>query len=288
MKSLTIITAAVALSPSTVLAIVCNADNVLRALRGNSAKASPFCSTYTLPPPNQPLPTYVSAYPASRVSSACSCFITTISTTLKTSTTSKSSTLSSSTSKSTTTSSTTSSTTTTTSDEPTPTPYYCEGDAITNGDFHLGPNGKPDPWVFTPATSGGGQSTSTSYSEGSAVLSVNNGQTGGYGGTYIAQSIPGLCYGVLFNLTYTSQLNIYGGQPYRACSVYYSLDSIGQLVHIGPPSGDIPPFQMETRSYQFEYYGNGRPDTLTISLSCNAPGGSYVIDDVHLIGYNHE
>ena len=154
MKTITI-AALLALAPSTALTAVCNADNVLRALRGHSAQASPFCSTYTLPPPNQPLPTYVSTYPASRVSSACSCLITTSSVTSTTSSTTSST-------------STSTSTSTTTSVTPTPTPYYCETDAITNGDFKLLANGKPDPWVFAPATSSNGQSTSTGYGDGYA------------------------------------------------------------------------------------------------------------------------
>ncbi|KAL8721022.1 MAG: hypothetical protein Q9181_007798 [Wetmoreana brouardii] len=284
MKTITI-TALLALAPSAALAIVCNADNVLRALRANSAKASPFCSTYTLPPPNQPLPTYVSAYPASRVSSACSCFITPGPTTLATTTTSLSTTPTSST------------TSTTTSTTPTQTPpgQDCKGDYIRNGDFQTLTNGKPDPWVFAPETAsnpGSGQYTSTSATLSSsggdnyASLSVTNGQseTGGYAGTDIKQSIPGLCYGVQYNLTYSSQMTITGGQYRRGCNAYYSLDSIGQLFYIGGPSGDIPPFQYETRSYTFTYYGNGRPDTLTISFSCSAPGGSYTVDDVSLVG----
>ncbi|KAL8702617.1 MAG: hypothetical protein Q9201_004223 [Fulgogasparrea decipioides] len=278
MKTITI-TALLALAPSAALAVVCNADNVLRALRANSAKASPFCSTYTLPPPNQPLPTYVSAYPASRVSSACSCFITPGPTTLATTTASFS----------------TTPTSTTTSTTPTQTPPSedCKGDYIRNGDFQALTNGKPDPWVFAPETAsnpGSGQYTFTSATLSSsggnnyASLNVTNGQseTGGYPATYIKQSIPGLCYGE-YNLTYSSQMTISGGQYRRACNAYYSLDSIGQLFYVGGPSGDIPPFQYETRSYTFRYNGNGRPDALTISFSCNAPGGSYIVDNVSLV-----
>ena len=158
MKTITI-AALFALAPSAATAAVCNADNVLRALRGHSAQASPFCSTYTRPPPNQPLPTYVSTYPASRVSSACSCLLTTSSSTSTTSSTKTSSTTSSS----------KTSTSTTASVTPTPTPYYCETDAITNGDFKLLANGKPDPWILAPATSNSnGQSTSTGYGDGYA------------------------------------------------------------------------------------------------------------------------
>lgn len=81
---------------------ICNSDNVLRALQANSASATPFCSSFIDIPvktifksvagvkattttvttthvstiiPNflSPLPTYVSQYSTSQVSSACSC-----------------------------------------------------------------------------------------------------------------------------------------------------------------------------------------------------------------------
>lgn len=142
MKAL-IFTALFTLAPSVVRSTACKADNVLRALRANSAKASPFCSTYTRPPPNQPLPTYVSQYPASRVSSGCSCLITTtssITTTLKTSTIA----------------------TTTTPSTPSPTDppdYVCEGEVLRNGNFQTLVKGKPEPWIFAPETHNNGQST---------------------------------------------------------------------------------------------------------------------------------
>ncbi|KAI9796884.1 MAG: hypothetical protein M1833_005933 [Piccolia ochrophora] len=66
-------------STSTVIpttSLVCNQDNVLRALGDPrySASASTFCSTYLTGPTDAPLPTYVSEFPANRVSSACECF----------------------------------------------------------------------------------------------------------------------------------------------------------------------------------------------------------------------
>ncbi|KAL8801408.1 MAG: hypothetical protein Q9182_004472 [Xanthomendoza sp. 2 TL-2023] len=116
-------------------------------------------------------------------------------------------------------------------------------------------------------------------------LSVNNGQSGGAGSTYIQQYIPTLCAGVHYTLTYTSQISIFGGDRGRACSVYYSLESVGQLVHIGPPNGDYPPFSPETRTYTFETGYNGPDgDLLTITLSCNAPAGGYRVDSVSLVG----
>ncbi|KAI9863057.1 MAG: hypothetical protein M1824_000745 [Vezdaea acicularis] len=84
----------------------CNADNLLRALRANAAAATPFCRTFigigtitkTTSPPGVtatvvsytvgeglsyfpggtkiesiPIPTFVETYPASRISSGCSC-----------------------------------------------------------------------------------------------------------------------------------------------------------------------------------------------------------------------
>ena len=139
------------LVPSTVVCTICNADNVLRALRVNSAKASPFCSTYTRPPPNQPLPTYVSQYPASRVSSGCSCLITSTSltstsTTLRTSTT------------------TTASATPTPTYDPNPPGFVCKGEVLQNGNFDSLVNGKPEPWIFAPETHNNGQSTSAGFS----------------------------------------------------------------------------------------------------------------------------
>lgn len=105
-----------AFAPTAALSAGCNADNVLRALRANSAKASPFCSTYTQPPSNQPLPTYVSQYKPKRVSSACTCLIRT-----------------------------TSSTTTPT---PKPTANSCTENKITNGDFETKVNNVPVSWTF--------------------------------------------------------------------------------------------------------------------------------------------
>lgn len=115
------------IAPSTVLGTACTADNVLRALRANSAKASPFCSTYSLPPSNQPLPTYVSQYPASRVSSGCSCLITATSST-----------------------STTSTVIPATPSPTSPVGPVCEGELIRNGNFETVVNGKPEPWFFYP------------------------------------------------------------------------------------------------------------------------------------------
>lgn len=121
------------LLPCGALGISCNADNVLRALRSKSADATAFCSTYTLPPPNQPLPTYVSQYPASRVSSACTCLATTA-TTLSTST------------------STSASSTTVTSQTASPTPDACVGELITNGGFGGYPSYSYAPWVLGPSS----------------------------------------------------------------------------------------------------------------------------------------
>lgn len=147
MKVFTI--AALLASEASVTLAACNADNVLRALQNNRASASPFCSTYTLPPPNQPLPTYVAQYPASRVSSGCSCLNTPASTTLKTSTSSSSST----------------SATPTTTTIPS---YQCSGDLIRNGGFQTVVNGEAPPWQFAPRDS------PTSGQESQAVLVVGS------------------------------------------------------------------------------------------------------------------
>lgn len=141
-------------SEASVVVAQCNADNVLRALRVNKASASPFCSTYTLPPPDQPLPTYVSQYPASRVSSGCSCLITPGPTTLTTSTTSASS------------SSEPSTTTTTTSATPTYTPgvRQCSGELIRNGGFQTVINRfEAPPWAFAPPFESSSGATSGAF-----------------------------------------------------------------------------------------------------------------------------
>ena len=143
-------------SQANVAIAACNADNVLRALQVNKASASPFCSTYIVLPPNQPLPTYVSQYPASRVSSGCSCLITPGPTTLTTSKTS------SSTSQRPT-------TTTTTSTTPASTPgsYQCSGELIRNGGFQTVFSGAAPPWEFAlPVNPNSGQESSASLVTG--------------------------------------------------------------------------------------------------------------------------
>ncbi|KAI4190218.1 MAG: hypothetical protein L6R41_000924 [Letrouitia leprolyta] len=279
-------------APLAVFGTACNADNVLRALKANSASASPFCKTYTLPPPNQPLPTYVSAYPASRVSSACSCFVAPTSTTLTTSTTSKLTSSSTTTThsvttsiKTSTTSPTSSSTTSTAS--PDPTDYACYGDLIRNGGFQITSKAgvspaKADPWIFDSGSSPGGSS-----GDSSGYLSVSNGPNSYGASTSLSQHIPTLCSSTQYNLTFTNQISIYGGQPYRDCGVSWSLASTGEIVHIGAPYGEPQPWSQDTRSYVFTYSGyngqNPKGDTLEVTLSCTAPGGGYFVDDVSLV-----
>ena len=131
MFSLSIILTLIAAAPYGALA-ACNADNVLRALR--RASATSFCSTYTLPPPNQPLPTYVSGFPASRVSSGCSCLNT---------------------------------------PAPTPQPP-CSGDLIKNGDFSTLTNGFPQPWIAAPPVNDNGQTADVPVqSDGASPPHVN-------------------------------------------------------------------------------------------------------------------
>ncbi|KAL8833506.1 MAG: hypothetical protein Q9170_004223 [Blastenia crenularia] len=163
-----------------------------------------------------------------------------------------------------------------------------------NGNFQTLTNGKADPWLFTqPMNSGTGQTSSTGVGSDNGnnygLLTVNNAVDPGFGSTSTAiyQTLPHLCYGTQYTLTYSSQITIRGGDQSHACSVTYSLSDIGQLVFIGPPNGDPPPFDYQTRSYTFTYFGSGDAnggDTLSIQLSCNAPGGTYRVDDVSLIG----
>ncbi|KAK6526636.1 hypothetical protein TWF694_005217 [Orbilia ellipsospora] len=89
-----LLTGVVALLANNVDAAGCNADNVLRALRGKASDAINFCQTYTLSAATagQSYPAYISQYStaASRVSSACTCLVaaaTTAATTMSTTTT---------------------------------------------------------------------------------------------------------------------------------------------------------------------------------------------------------
>ncbi|KAF3940988.1 hypothetical protein ABW19_dt0209110 [Dactylella cylindrospora] len=118
---------------STTSKLVCNADNVLRALRNPSVSnaASTFCSTFTTATSSVPLPTYVSQYPASRVSSACTCLMTAVPSTTTTTTPVTSSTTTPITSSTTSSTISTIASTTTSSNLPCGTPeaypYYLSG-----------------------------------------------------------------------------------------------------------------------------------------------------------------
>ncbi|KAL8749545.1 MAG: hypothetical protein Q9184_006766 [Pyrenodesmia sp. 2 TL-2023] len=270
-------------SEASVAVAQCNADNVLRALRVNQASASPFCSTYTLPPPNQPLPTYVSQYPALRVSSGCSCLITPGPTTLTTSTTSASS------------SSEPSTTTTTTSATPTYTPgvRQCSGELIRNGGFQTVINRiEAPPWAFLPPYEEPTGQTSGAYlvtgADGInyASLRVDNKGYGGDRSTYITQPIPSLCKYVYYTLSYDATTTVIDGQMGAECSLEITL--IGgyesyELVYNGP-YGEILPFGYQRRSYTFMYSGNTDPQTLKVRFRCRAPSGSFTIDNISLIG----
>lgn len=73
MKTIIAATALLSLivAPYRVCVLVCHSDNVPHALWNNAPS-----STHSQPPPNQPLLTYVSQYPAPRVSSGCNCLVT--------------------------------------------------------------------------------------------------------------------------------------------------------------------------------------------------------------------
>ncbi|KAL9052585.1 MAG: hypothetical protein Q9206_004261, partial [Seirophora lacunosa] len=263
MKTSGFIVALLASEASVALA-QCNADNVLRALQANSAKASPFCSTYTLPPPGQPLPTYVSQYPASRVSSGCSCLVTPGPTTLQTSTTSSLSTLSPSTTITTTSTASSSSTselsttTTTTSAEPSFTPgtLQCTGELVRNGGFQTLANRGAPPWEFAPPVNpNSGQESRAVLVYGpdgnnNASLTVQNGPiggAGGYGSTYITQPFPSLCRYVYYTLSFDAQTAVYGGQAGLECKLEISIGD--RVIVYNGPGGDLLPFAYQRRSY---------------------------------------
>ncbi|CAO1603369.1 hypothetical protein XANCAGTX0491_006957 [Xanthoria calcicola] len=271
----------------------CNADNVLRALQNNAAKASPFCSTYTLPPPNQPLPTYVSQYPASRVSSGCSCLITPGPTTLTTSTTRP-------TTISTTSSSSLSRTSTTTSTLPSYTPgqLQCSGELIRNGNFETTTSAsEAPPWEFAqPVNPNSGQESRADlvFDNGTnyALLTVLNSPvdgSGGYGSTYIRQPIPDLCKYVYYTFSFDAKTEVYSGYSQRGCTLEINLNG-RQLVYIAPGGSEYLPYEYQRRSYTFQYGGcapygvSCSPQALTVRFTCEAPRGSFLIDNISLVG----
>ncbi|KAK6533812.1 hypothetical protein TWF694_002741 [Orbilia ellipsospora] len=83
-------------APTATSPLACNADNLLRALRGSSSAAAGFCTTYTLSSATagQSYPPYLASYTAStsRISSACTCLISQLGTQTTTSTSTSTST----------------------------------------------------------------------------------------------------------------------------------------------------------------------------------------------------
>ncbi|KAI4213317.1 MAG: hypothetical protein LQ351_004058 [Letrouitia transgressa] len=161
--------------------------------------------------------------------------------------------------------------------------YYIYYDHNLDHFFHAQPNESTGLQTHNNGQStyaGTGSAGGNTY----AYLSVDNGSPGGPGRPYFKQTIPGLC-GNTYTLNYTSSLFIRDGQPYHFCRAFIDLDD-QQLVFIGGPNGDIPPWQTETRSYTFTYTGGtAPPNTLTVSFDCaTASYGSYTIDDISLVG----
>ncbi|KAI4117470.1 MAG: hypothetical protein LQ345_002308 [Seirophora villosa] len=267
MKTSAFIVALLASEASVALA-QCNADNVLRALQANSAKASPFCSTYTLPPPGQPLPTYVSQYPASRVSSGCSCLITPGPTILTTSTTSSPSTTITTTS--TASSSSTSelaTTTTTTSTEPTFTPgtLQCTGELVRNGGFQTLANRGAPPWEFAPPVN------PNSGQESRAVLVYGpDGNNNAY---------------VYYTLSFDAQTAVYGGQAGLECKLEISIGD--RVVVYNGPGGDLLPFAYQRRTYTILQNRSSGAYALTVRFTCTAPSGVFLIDNISLVGQGY-
>ncbi|KAL8941493.1 MAG: hypothetical protein Q9211_001798 [Gyalolechia sp. 1 TL-2023] len=297
MKKTFNIAALLALTPSVAFA-ACNADNVLRALEANAPKASPFCSTYTLPPPDQPLPTYVSQYPASRVSSGCSCLITTGPTTLTTSTTSTTSTTATTATTSTTLSSSISTTSTTTSTTPTfvPGQIQCSGELVRNGAFQTIANGGgAPPWEFAlPVNPNSGEESRASLVVGAdgnnyATMTIKNSPTGGYGSTYVTQPIPDLCKYVFYTLSFNAKTEVYEQYTGKVCRLEIGIAG-SRLVYNAPGSTEYLPYEYQKRSYTFQYGGCApygvrcSPQSLTVRFTCEAPMGTFLIDNISLIG----
>lgn len=102
--------------------------------------------------------------------------------------------------------------------------------------------------------------------------------------TSITQNTKPLCAYTTYKLSYTSKLTITGGEYMGVtCTVRISLGGL-QLVFIGPPNGDPPPFDRQTRETTFTTTGSPPGNLFKVELSCGAPAGEYVIDDISIVG----
>ncbi|KAI4092209.1 MAG: hypothetical protein LQ339_007975 [Xanthoria mediterranea] len=246
----------------------CNADNVLRALQNNAAKASPFCSTYTLPPPNQPLPTYVSQSDNlddfhdqthdnihDLVLVAFENLVLIAFENLDHNF------------------------------------HLADGQLIRNGDFETTTSAsEAPPWEFAqPVNPNSGQeSRATLVFDNDTNYAPVDG-SGGYGSTYIRQPIPDLCKYVYYTFSFDAKTEVYSGYSQRGCTLEINLNG-RQLVYIAPGGSEYLPYEYQRRSYTFQYGGcapygvSCSPQALTIRFTCEAPRGSFLIDNISLVG----
>ncbi|KAL8909963.1 MAG: hypothetical protein Q9171_004729 [Xanthocarpia ochracea] len=158
-----------------------------------------------------------------------------------------------------------------------------------NGGFQTVVNGGAPPWEFAlPVNAGSGQESSASLETGPdgnsyTSLKVQNPPSGGYGSTYITQPIPSLCKYVYYTLSFDAQTEVYGGQPGLECALEISLNG-GHVILYNGPSGEILPFGYQRRSYTFVYSRNTGLQALKVRFECTAPSGSFIIDNISLVG----
>lgn len=112
---------------------------------------------------------------------------------------------------------------------------------------------------------------------------MDNKGYGGDGSTYITQPIPSLCKYVYYTLSYDATTEVIDGQVGAECSLQISLNGGYELVYNGP-YGEILPFGYQRRSYTFVYSRDTGLEALTVRFRCRAPSGSFIIDNISLIG----
>ncbi|KAL8807825.1 MAG: hypothetical protein Q9182_000474 [Xanthomendoza sp. 2 TL-2023] len=162
------------------------------------------------------------------------------------------------------------------------------GDLIQNGGFETVVNGGPRPWEFAlPVGTGSGQNAAGSLVIGGsaaccsgnyASLRIPNSAGGGYGETYVTQSIPALCPGVSYTLTYNEQITVNQGGTSLGCLVEIGLDDRNLVFE--RLTSDVSP---RTITQTFTYSGTKSVQGLTFRFSCEAPYGLMLIDSVSLV-----
>lgn len=128
----------------------------------------------------------------------------------------------------------------------------------------------------------------------SSLLSVLNSpveSSGGYGSTYIRQAIPDLCKYAFYTFSFDAKTEVYSGYSNKGCRLEINLN--GTPLYTAPDYQTLP-FEYQRRSYSFQYGGCApygvicSPQALTIRFTCQAPRGSFLIDNISLVGTGNE